>query len=182
MTSIARDRREGLDRRISLSERIFPQRAAYLGQMLGVRLDPARLDEPLSPDQLAKARPSQDDPRSGHTLKIVREGWAIRDVLAHGVIDYHPVIVGPAIEAADHMQEWFEADAVDGFWVSPDIYEDGIDAFVDGVVPILQARGLFHRDYGGATLRDHLGVPAQYGIGPRVTRRTSIQHQQANDI
>lgn len=182
MTSIARDRREGLDRRISLSERIFPQRAAYLGQMLGVRLDPARLDEPLSPDQLAKARPSQDDPRSGHALKIVREGWAIRDVLAHGVIDYHPVIVGPAIEAADHMQEWFEADAVDGFWVSPDIYEDGIDAFVDGVVPILQARGLFHRDYGGATLRDHLGVPAQYGIGPRVTRRTSIQHQQANDI
>ncbi|WP_230116567.1 hypothetical protein [Arthrobacter sp. Bi83] len=54
--------------------------------------------------------------------------------------------------------------------MSPDIYEDGLDAFVDGVVPILQDRGLFHREYDGATLRDHLGAPAQYGVDPRVTR------------
>jgi len=170
MTTIASDRRAALDRRIALSERIFPQRAAYLGQMLGIRLDPARLDAPLSDEQLAKARPSPADPRSSHALKIAREGWSVRDVLAHGVIDYHPVIVGPAVEAADHMQQWFEAGAVDGFWVSPDVYEDGVDAFVDGVVPILQDRGLFHRDYHGATLRDHLSAPAQYGIDPRIAR------------
>lgn len=170
MTTIAPSRREALDRRATLSGRIFPQRAAYLGQMLGLRIDPARLDAPLSAEQLAKARPSPADPRSAHALTIAREGWTIRDILAHGVIDYHPVIVGPAVEAADHMQQWFEADAVDGFWVSPDIYNDGIDAFVDGVVPILQERGLFHRDYEGATLRDHLGVPDQYGIDPRVGR------------
>lgn len=101
MTTIASDRREGLDRRIALSERTFPHRAAYLGQMLGLRLDPSRLDDPLSPDQVAKARPSPSDPRSAYALKVVREGWNIRDVLAHGVIDYHPVIVGPADVAAD---------------------------------------------------------------------------------
>jgi len=170
MTTIAYDKREGLDRRIALSRRTFPQRASYLGQMLGLHLDPAQLDEPLSSEQLAKARPSPRDPRSAHALKIAREGWTVCDVLAHGVIDYHPVIVGPAADAADHMQTWFEAGAVDGFWVSPDIYDDGIGAFVDGVVPILQDRGLFHRDYEGATLRDHLGAPAQYGIDPRVAR------------
>lgn len=170
MTTITSDRREGLDRRIRLSGRIFPQRASYLGQMLGLHLDPARLDEPLSPEQLSRARASTGDPRSVRALEIAREGWTVRDILAHGVIDYHPVIVGPAVEAANHMQEWFEADAVDGFWVSPDIYEDGIDAFVDGVVPILQDRGLFHREYAGDTLRDHLGAPAQYGVDPRVTR------------
>jgi FMN-dependent oxidoreductase (nitrilotriacetate monooxygenase family) len=170
MTTIASDKREGLDRRITLSRRTFPQRAAYLGQMLGLRLDPAQLDEPLSPEQLSRAQPSPRDPRSDYALKIAREGWTVRDVLAHGVIDYHPVIVGPATDAADHMQEWFEAGAVDGFWVSPDIYEDGIDAFVDGVVPILQDRGLFHRNYDGATLRDHLGAPTQYGFDPRVAR------------
>jgi FMN-dependent oxidoreductase (nitrilotriacetate monooxygenase family) len=168
MTTIAHDRRAALDRRIALTERTFPQRVGYLQQMLGVRLDPARLDEPLNPAQLAAARPSPHDPRSAHALAIAREGWSLRDVLAHGVIDYHPAIVGPAVEAADHMQAWFEAGAADGFWVSPDIYEDGIDAFVDGVVPILQARGLFHRDYAGATLREHLGAPAQYGVDPRV--------------
>lgn len=170
MTTIASDRRQALDRRITLSGRVFPQRASYLGQMLGLSIDPDRLDEPLSSEQLAQARPSPADPRSTHALMIARQGWTIRDVLAHGVIDYHPVIAGPAIEAADHMQQWFEAGAVDGFWVSPDVYEDGIDAFVDGVVPLLQDRGLFHRDYEGGTLRDHLGVPAQYGIDPRLLR------------
>lgn len=170
MTTLARDTRTGLDRRIELSGRTFPPRVSYLGRMLGLHLDPAQLDEPLSPNQLSDARPSPGDPRSTHALKIAREGWTIRDVLAHGVIDYHPVIVGPAADAADHMQEWFEAEAVDGFWVSPDIYEDGVDAFVDGVVPIRQNRRLFHQDYDGATLRDHLGAPAQYGVDHRFTQ------------
>jgi len=168
MTTIAPSRRAALDRRIALTERTFPQRVAYLQQMLGVRLDSSRLDQSLSQDQLAVARPSVSDPRAMNAMKIAREGWSLRDILAHGVIDYHPVIAGPAIEAADHMQEWFESGAVDGFWVSPDIYNDGVDAFVDGVVPILQERRLFHIDYAGITLRDHLGAPSQYGLDKRV--------------
>ncbi|KUM31122.1 nitrilotriacetate monooxygenase [Arthrobacter sp. EpRS66] len=169
MTSLADTRRAGLDRRIELSGRIFAQRVPYLGQMLGLDLDSNELDEPLSQAQLERARPSKGDPRSANALRIAREGWSLRDVLAHGVIDYHPVIVGPAQQAADHMQQWFEAGAVDGFWVSPDVYEDGVDSFVDGVVPLLQERGLFHADYKGATLREHLGVPDQYGLDPRVS-------------
>lgn len=170
MTTIAGDKRTALDRMIALGGRTLPQRLGHLQQMLGVWLDPARIDLPLSPEQLAAARASPRDPRSAQALKVAREGWSPRDILAHGVIDYHPSVVGTAAEAADHMQEWFEAGAVDGFWVSPDVYEDGIDAFVDGVVPILQHRGLFHRNYGGATLRDHLGAPAQYGLDPRIDR------------
>jgi len=170
MTTIAGDKRAALDRRIILTERAFPQRAAYLQQMLGVRIDPARLDDPLSPEQLAKARPSPGDPRSSHALKIAREGWSLRDVLAHGVIDYQPVVAGPPIEVADHMQAWFEAEAADGFWVAPDVYHDGLEDFVNDVVPILQHRGMFHLDYAGTTLREHLGVPAQYGLDLRVMR------------
>lgn len=170
MTSLATDKREGLDRRISLSGRTFGQRASYLGRMLGLYLDDTHLDAPLSPGQLSGARPSPGDPRSVHALEIAREGWTVRDILAHGVIDYHPVVVGPPVQAADHMQEWFEADAADGFWILPDTEEYGIDAFVDGVVPILQDRGLFHRDYESTTLRDHLGSPAQYGVDPRVAQ------------
>ena len=30
---------------------------------------------------------------------------------------------------------------------------------MDQVVPILQERGLFRRDYEGSTLRDHYGLP-----------------------
>ncbi|MDB5614237.1 MAG: nitrilotriacetate monooxygenase [Devosia sp.] len=169
MTTIAPDRRAALDRRIALTGRTFQQRVRYLEQMLGVPLDPSRMDVPLSAQQLAAARPSPMDPRSRNALKIANEGWSLSDILAHGVIDYHPSIVGPGVEAADHMQEWFEAGAADGFWISPDIYEDGVDAFVDGVVPILQDRGLFHRDYEGETLREHIGAPSQYGMDSRVS-------------
>jgi alkanesulfonate monooxygenase SsuD/methylene tetrahydromethanopterin reductase-like flavin-dependent oxidoreductase (luciferase family) len=168
MTTIAPDRRTALDRRIQLTQHQFPQRVAYLQHMLGIPLDASRLNEPLSKKQLSEDRPSRHDPRSTHALTIAKEGWSLRDILAHGVIDYHPVIVGPGVEAADHMQAWFEAGAADGFWISPDVNADGIDAFVDEVVPILQERGLFHREYEGKTLRQHLGAPDQYGTDPRV--------------
>lgn len=170
MTSIAPTKREGLDRRIKLNEYGYSELVGYLGGMLGLRLDPKDIDKPLSEGQLRVAIASPMDPRSANALKIARQGWSMKDILAHGVIDYHPAIVGPAVEAADHMQKWFEAGAADGFWVSPDVCEDGIDAFVDGVVPILQERGLFHLDYEGKTLREHLGAKPQYGIDPRIEK------------
>ena len=48
-----------------------------------------------------------------------------------------------------------------------------IDTFVDEVVPLLQERGLFHDDYEGTTLRDHLGAPAQYGLDTRLAHPTA---------
>ena len=36
-------------------------------------------------------------------------------------------------------------------------------AFVDHVVPILQARGRFRSEYAGDTLRDHLGLDRPAG-------------------
>ena len=174
MPSVAPTRRAALDRRRLLDESVdLGQRVRYLGAMLGLRLGLGQLDEPLSADQLTTAVPSPRDPRAAHALAIARQGWTVRDVLAHGVIDYHPVVPGTAADVADHMQAWFEAGACDGFTLAIDSYHDGIDAFVDQVVPILQERGLFHRDYEGSTLRDHLGAPAQYGQDPRVLTATS---------
>lgn len=168
MTTIAKDKRTALDRRIQLNEDQFPQRAAYLQRMFNISLNIDRMNEPLTQQQLNAARPSPYDPRSENALKIAKEGWSLRDILAHGVIDYHPVITGPGVQAADHMQQWFEAGAADGFWISPDVNDDGIDAFVDEVVPILQERGIFHQDYEGKTLRENIGVPEQYGVDSRV--------------
>lgn len=69
----------------------------------------------------------------------------------------HPV-VGTPRDIADRLEEWFTAEACDGFVVSathiPGSYED----FVRLVVPELQRRGLFHLDYEGATLRENLGL------------------------
>ncbi|MHC5557878.1 NtaA/DmoA family FMN-dependent monooxygenase [Kocuria sp. U4B] len=169
MTTVAPTVREGLDRRIAIQAEVLEARVPHLGGMLGIPLERRQIDQPLTAQQLSDAHASPMDPRSGIALTVAREGWTIRDILAHGVIDYHPVTVGPAAVHANHLQEWFEAGAVDGFWVSPDIYEDGVDAFVDEVVPLLQQRGIYPTDYAGTTLRENLGVPQQYGLDPRLT-------------
>lgn len=170
MTTVAPTVRDALDRRIAIGGDIIEARVPHLGGILGLDLHPGTIDQPLTPQQLAAAYPSPMDPRSENVLRVARQGWSVRDILAHGVIDYHPTTVGPGKVHADHLQEWFEAGAADGFWISPDVYEDGVDALVDEVIPLLQARGIYPTDYEGTTLREHLGVPAQYGIDPRIIR------------
>ena len=68
-------------------------------------------------------------------------------------------MVGTAAEIADEMQEWLETEASDGFNVMFHTVPAGLDEFVDMVVPELQRRGSFRREYEGATLREHLGLP-----------------------
>jgi len=68
-------------------------------------------------------------------------------------------MVGTPGEIADTMQEWLEAEASDGFNVMFPTVPAGLDDFVDMVVPELQRRGLFRREYEGPTLRENLGLP-----------------------
>jgi FMN-dependent oxidoreductase (nitrilotriacetate monooxygenase family) len=69
-----------------------------------------------------------------------------------------PFVGGPK-EVADGMEEWFSTGVCDGFVLAathvPGTYMD----FVKHVVPELQRRGLYHKDYTGATLRENLGLP-----------------------
>ncbi len=120
MPSIAASRRDALDRRQLLDESIdLQQRVDYLGAMVGLHLDFERIDEPIPAARRGRATANPRDPRSKHALEVVNEGWSVRDVLAHGVIDYHPVVPGTATDVADFMQEWFEAGACDGFSIAP---------------------------------------------------------------
>jgi alkanesulfonate monooxygenase len=67
--------------------------------------------------------------------------------------------VGTPASIADAMEEWLESRACDGFNVMFPTVPTGLDEFVDMVVPELQRRGLFRKDYEGTTLREHLGLP-----------------------
>jgi alkanesulfonate monooxygenase SsuD/methylene tetrahydromethanopterin reductase-like flavin-dependent oxidoreductase (luciferase family) len=91
--------------------------------------------------------------------KARREGMTLRDVYnliaaARG----HWVLCGSAERIADTLEGWFTGGAADGFNVMPPWFHEGFEDFVDLVVPILQERGLFRRDYEGTTLREHLGL------------------------
>jgi alkanesulfonate monooxygenase SsuD/methylene tetrahydromethanopterin reductase-like flavin-dependent oxidoreductase (luciferase family) len=67
-----------------------------------------------------------------------------------------PQIAGTAAEIADYMQAIVEAEASDGFVISPAFLPDSFEEFVDQVVPELQRRDLFRQEYTGRRLRDHL--------------------------
>jgi alkanesulfonate monooxygenase len=66
--------------------------------------------------------------------------------------------VGTASSIADEMQEWLEGEGADGFNVMFPYLPGGLDDFVGQVVPELQRRGLFRREYEGTTLRENLGL------------------------
>jgi alkanesulfonate monooxygenase len=68
-------------------------------------------------------------------------------------------MVGTPKSIADEMEEWLYTEASDGFTIMFPYLPGGLDDFVDRVVPELQRRGLFRREYEGKTLRENLGLP-----------------------
>jgi len=68
-------------------------------------------------------------------------------------------MVGTPKTIVDQMEEWFFGEACDGFNIMFPWVPGGLDDFVDRVVPELQRRGLFRREYEGKTLRENLGLP-----------------------
>jgi hypothetical protein len=66
---------------------------------------------------------------------------------------------------------------VDGYVLVPDPAPGGhgLDAFVDRVVPLLQAQGALRTAYRGSTLRDHLGLLGLLvSVPPTTVRKASI--------
>lgn len=49
-------------------------------------------------------------------------------------------------------------------------------------VPLVQERGIYPTDYEGATLGDHLGVPAQHGIDPRIAGDNGLPRTPSTPI
>jgi alkanesulfonate monooxygenase len=68
-------------------------------------------------------------------------------------------MIGTAKTIVDEMEEWLMTEGSDGFTVQFPYLPGGLEDFCARVVPELQRRGLFRRDYEGKTLRDNLGLP-----------------------
>ncbi len=74
-----------------------------------------------------------------------------------GTLNEFPVFSGSPQKVADQMEEWFGS-ACDGFVIAASHAPGSYDDFVRLVVPELQRRGLFHREYRAQTLRGNLGM------------------------
>ena len=88
-----------------------------------------------------------------------REGLTVRQ-LAQRLGGYSGLaFVGTPKTVADQMEQWFVGRGCDGFNIMFPFLPEGLDDFVDKVIPELQRRGLFRTEYEGATLRENLGLP-----------------------
>lgn len=87
-----------------------------------------------------------------------REQLTIRQ-LAQRIGSYGGLaFVGTPQTIADEMEQWLTEEASDGFNVMFPYLPEGLDDFVDQVIPELQHRGIFRKEYEGKTLRENLGL------------------------
>ena len=130
---------------------------AMLSDRLGVDMRAYDLDGPV---------PDLPLPDTSHGFaramlgKARRDGMRLRDLYNLTAANRgHWVLCGSPETVAGTLEQWFADGAADGFNIMPPFFPAGFAAFIDGVVPLLQARGLFRQSYAGTTLRGHLGLP-----------------------
>ena len=70
----------------------------------------------------------------------------------------HFTLIGTPEEIVDQMEVWFEAGVADGFNLMPPTLPGSLKDFVELIVPEMQKREIFRKQYKGHTLRDHLGL------------------------
>src|SRR6476659_1742256 len=117
------------------------------------KLDP---DGPL-PD-IPESNASKSGPQRAIDL-AKRENLTVRQLAQRLGGHSGLAMVGTPATIAEEMEEWLMTEGSDGFTIQFPYLPEGLDDFVDRVVPELQRRGIFRREYEGKTLRDNLELP-----------------------
>ena len=146
------------------TESIARERADYLNSLIDPELSLASSSSNLGADltklgagkSLAELQGNQGMKGSEDVLAqtMKAEGVSFREAAVKRTEGRE--LVGTAEMIADRLQEVFEAGVCDGFVVTPTTFPGMFEQFCRGVVPELQRRGLFRRDYSGRTLRENI--------------------------
>lgn len=135
---------------------------AHLSGLLEYDLSAHDPDGPLPFDLLPEVTSASVSQATLFTRMAREEQLTIAQVAYRsyvgGLANMQFVSTGTPAHVADVMQEWFEAGTCDGYSLVAPLLPQTIDAFVDGVVPILQERGLFRTEYEGSTITSHFGL------------------------
>src|SRR5215813_10068434 len=116
------------------------------------------IDEPLTTDELAGMQ-GMLGIRDGVLRTSGKTNPTTRDfVTFSGRGQTQDAIVGGPKEIADKLEEMFVGHGCDGFVIAATYVPGSYADFVKHIVPELQRRGLFHKDYAGKTLRENLGL------------------------
>lgn len=155
----ARRKKAALDNALTVDQLL-----ALLSKRTGVNAAILKdhLDRPFPIDAL----PPDDQLQNGAGWRqsviglAVEEELTVRQLLSRAPSAHHH-LVGTARIVADAMEERLEARAADGFTMMVDVLPDGLNDIVHLLVPELQRRGIFQKEYGRSYLRDMLNLAAR---------------------
>ena len=141
---------------------------ALMSGWTGIDLSQYKLDQEL------RANPTDANQSALESFTVAEPDrrWTIREIAEYvGIGGRGPVIAGSAHTVADELERWMEATDVDGFNLAyvilPDTYQD----IVTWLIPELQRRGVYKREYAPGTLRQKLFGHGPYLPGNHVGRR-----------
>ena len=147
-----------------------------LSEVLNYDFAKKPLDEPFSDEELAELS------FQGFRDRVIRHSGkknpTVRDfitVSGRGTVKEHTMFCGNPQQVADQMEEWFTAPACDGFVLAASNMPGAYDDVVRLLVPELQRRGLFQKDYAGPTLRDNLGLAIPRAADWHAARRAPVR-------
>ena len=166
---------EAQTKRLDLDSLVYYDSAiSSLSIMLGTDVSVYDPDGPL-PVELPETNASKTSREN--VLKVAEEEkLTIRQLaLRYGGYGGN-AFVGTPETIADQMQVWLDEEACDGFTVTLPFLPQGLDDVTQRLVPELQRRGLFRKDYTGTTLREHLGLPRpenRFFVGEKAVSKAS---------
>jgi FMN-dependent oxidoreductase (nitrilotriacetate monooxygenase family) len=127
---------------------------------MGIDFGAYRLDEPLRHIRTNAVQSSVDAFSSADPSKV----WTVRELAEWiGIGGLGPLIVGGPASVANELQQWVEDTDVDGFNLAYAVTHETFADIVEHLVPELQRRGAYRKEYTSGTLREKL-----FGGGPRL--------------
>ncbi|TCC41402.1 NtaA/DmoA family FMN-dependent monooxygenase [Kribbella speibonae] len=120
---------------------------------------PLPAEDPVVGSSVTQGRVGYNDPFpivSEWRAQAQAHGWSLRQTVINQ--QNRQTFVGSPTTVAEAVNRHVQENAADGFVLVPHLTPSGLDDFVDRVVPLLREYGVFRSEYGGSTLRDHLGL------------------------
>jgi alkanesulfonate monooxygenase len=119
----------------------------------------------MNPDEIVRFTDGADAMTSAleaFTTADPDRTWTVREIARHAAIGGRgPVVIGSAEEVAAELQSWVEDTGVDGFNLAYALTPGTFADMADLVVPILQERGAYKREYAPGTLREKFFGPGR---------------------
>jgi FMN-dependent oxidoreductase (nitrilotriacetate monooxygenase family) len=132
---------------------------AHASASLGIDFARYRMDEPIAAGASQAIRSNVDA-----IAAALGPDWSKRQLIDRLVLgSRQPPIVGSPEEIADELTSWVREADVDGFNLSRTVVPECLESFIALVVPVLQERGLYKREYTPGTYRQKL-----FGRGDRL--------------